>query len=212
MLYRDIVKARLAGDKKRLTESSLSRVWQHVQNAEKKSVAILSAFRRVDAQGKPISKAENMKRADRLMSTLRSKGYGPTKLIGHWRECTDQSIDYAKCPEDKLVETKEVTFAVVGIGKDEAHKLGNEYDQDAIIYLGPETKGKATLIFRDGGDLVLGDFSAAKIAQGYSRVRGRPFVFEGFDMRPESYIDAITEWVLTGKKTMREAARLVLML
>ena len=60
----------------------------------------------------------------------------------------------------------------------EIHKLGKKYGQDAVIFGGEQTKGNATLIFKDGKVENIGKFSPNKIQQAYSKLKGgKTFVF-----------------------------------
>jgi len=170
MTFQAVLAAR--GDLDALNEASLSRVYQHVKKAKKKSFGILTSWRAGN------SKRENLADFKRLAGEVRSLGLGFFKLIGHWKECQDPTVDYAKCPPDQLQDTKEPALFVPGISLKDVKRLGAKYEQDAVVYGGPDTDGKVMLIPRGGSMSSLGSFSPNKIAQAYSRVRGRPFTFE----------------------------------
>ena len=170
MTFQDVLAAR--GDPDAMNEASLGRVYQHVKNSEKKSFGILTSWRAGS------SKRENLANFKRLAGEVRSLGLGFFKLLGHWKECQDPNIDYAKCPPDQLEDTKEPALFVPGISLEDVKRLGNKYEQDAVVYAGPDTGGKVQLVFRGGSTTSIGKFSPSKIAQAYSRVRGRPFTFE----------------------------------
>lgn len=185
--FRRIVEAREAGDVELLCEASLGRVYQHVLKASTKSLAILTAFR----GGR--SKNDNLDANKKLMGDIRSLGLGAFKLRGRWRECQDPSIPYDDCPQAKMLDVGEPSMGVVGIEKKQAARLGKKYDQDAIVYLGPETDGKAILIFKDGKELVIGAFKPQRIAQAYSKVKGKSFVFEGWEYPAQTHVEVLIE-------------------
>jgi hypothetical protein len=188
VLYREIVRARLSGDIDALTEASLGRVFQHVKKSGKNaSLVLITAFR----SGR--TKKENLAANKRLEQEVRSLGYGLFKIIGHWRECKDNTVPYKKCPEDKLVDVKEMTFGVPGMDRETAKKLTKKYDQDGSVYVGPDTKGKAIVIERDGGSFSIGAFTPQKVVQGWSQVRGGHWTFEGFDYPPQSCTEVLIE-------------------
>ena len=176
-----------------LNEASLGRVYWYVQQADNQSLAILTAYRGEN------TKRDNESLHERLAHDLRSAGLGACKLWARWRECEDRSIPYGDCPPNKIVEVSEPVFAVVGITMELAHKLGNKYDQDAILFLGPKTQGKAILNFRDGSEDVIGTFRPERIAQAYSRTKGKTFFFVGFDYPPQTFAQAMIEQTMMRK-------------
>lgn len=96
-----------------LTESSLSRIWQHVEN--KDSVfAVISAYQGDDPN---VDKKNHVK----LHNEIRSMGYGLIEFESQW--------EY----DDGFVG-KEKSFMVPSIKKDEALKLCKKYNQEAILY------------------------------------------------------------------------------
>ena len=64
-------------------ESSLSRLFKHM---DKNDIGIISASRDQDDNGNPLSYKDNQKRTEQLLKGLRNRGYGPTKLRGHFEE------------------------------------------------------------------------------------------------------------------------------
>jgi hypothetical protein len=167
-----------------LDEGSLSRIQRHIAGATATSWGMLSAER------KGLSPQENAIRTAELKSKIREKGLGFVPMKGGWRECQDSDIPYNQCPPEKLVNTTENSFFVPNISRDDVHELGNAYQQDAIIYGGPDTKGFAQLVFGDGNVESIGKFNAENmdtvLSQGYSRMRnGRQFVFREKPTTPE---------------------------
>lgn len=167
------------GDKSKINEASIKRVAQHVKQTASKSFGILTASR--DAY----SSKENAARNKKLEGTVRSLGLGFFKLKGHWMECKDPNIDYAKCPNNMKVPVIEISLFVPNLTLKQALKLAKKYDQDSIVYQGPETKDKVELVSKNGSSIdKLGKFNPDAIGRAYSKVKGRTFTFEGFQWQP----------------------------
>lgn len=168
-----------SGNKSKINEASLSRVYQHVMSDGSESFAIITAYRYQN------SKEANMALNKKLEADIRSLGLGFFKLKGYWLECQDSNIEYADCPKDQLVPSIEQSLFVPNINKKQATALAKKYDQDAIVYQGPDIIGNVLLISKSGAKIaMLGKFSPNKIAQGYSKIKGRNFTFEGFEYKP----------------------------
>lgn len=157
----------------KLDEASLGRVLQHVQGKKNvKNWGMMTAYRYVNTpnQNKTLNK--------QLEAELRKMGHGFFKVEGHWVECQDGNLSYEDCPKDLLKDAIEESLFVPNISAKEIHKLGKKYGQDAVIFGGEETKGNATLIFKDGKVENIGKFSPNKIQQAYSKLKGgKTFVF-----------------------------------
>jgi hypothetical protein len=171
----------------RLNEASLSRVYQHVQKAGDKGFGIVTSWR----AGKV--KAQNLRDFKKLKGEVRSMGLGFFKLIGNWRECQDPDVAYDDCPESELESSKEPALFIPGIDQAQIKQLMKKYSQDAVVYAGPETKGDVVLLLRGGSPTKIGKFSPGRIAQAYSRVRGRAFAFEGFEYPAQSWAEKLIE-------------------
>lgn len=116
LMIKDIVK----NSAKSITiESSLSRVWQHVQNPDG-SFAIISAHLR------PLSKAENQERHEELQSWVRDLGYGYIELDSGYSSFGEEGEGEALVEEQSLM--------IPGIGKGEAVKIAQEYSQESILF------------------------------------------------------------------------------
>lgn len=157
----------------RLDEASLGRVLQHIQG--KKSVknwGMMTAYRYSNTPN------QNKKLNKQLEGELRSKGYGFFKVEGHWVECQDGNLSYKDCPPNLLKDAIEESLFIPNVSAKDIHKLGKKYGQDAVIFGGEQTKGNATLIFKDGKVENIGKFSPNKIQQAYSKLKGgKTFVF-----------------------------------
>lgn len=176
----DLVDALHSGDGDAVTAASLGRVRQHVQNLNEQHFAILSANRA------GLSPAENKARFKKLIQMVRSLGLGYIKLVGHWMECQDEDIEYEDCPEEDLVDSTEPSLFVPGMRLKDAHRIGGKFQQDAIVYGGPDADGNVVLAFR-GSSLspskmmkIGNKFSPRTIGQGFSELanqQGRGFAF-----------------------------------
>jgi hypothetical protein len=157
----------------KLDESSLGRVLQHVQGKKNvKNWGMMTAYRYANTpnQNKTLNK--------KLEGELRKMGHGFFKVEGHWVECQDGNLSYEDCPKNLLKDAIEESLFVPNISAKEIHKLGKKYGQDAVIFGGEQTKGNATLIFKDGKVENIGKFSPNKIQQAYSKLKGgKTFVF-----------------------------------
>lgn len=153
--YRDILDAKTPEE---LTEASLGRVFQHVSGDT--SFAVISAFRG------NLSPAENNKRHKSLKTEVRKRSLGFFELKGVGQE------------EDGG-ESIEKTLMIPQIVLKTAIQLSKKFDQFAMLYKGDETKHKVAMIEMDSEQMtLLGVFKPQKMGQFYSRVKGKPFVFE----------------------------------
>jgi hypothetical protein len=162
--YQDILAATTPEE---LTEASLGRIFQHVQGDD--SFAVISAFR--DAN----SPAENNKQHKALKAAIKARNLGFFEMRGVGQE------------EDGG-ESVEKTVMIPKMSKQLAMKLGKDFDQFAVLYKGPETGNKVVMIEMDGRkETKLGEFKPQKMGQFYSKVKGRPFVFESM---PQDWFEA----------------------
>ncbi len=148
----------------KLHEASLGRAYQLYQNTKNKSFGIITAFRKGN---KP---EINNKNNEKLEHIIRSWGYGFIVLKGYGNE---------RDKEGNVKQVIEWSFWVNGITKEQIIKAGKKFEQDFVLYAGPDTGGKVTGI--DLGDEIetdLGEFHPMKIGQFYSKIKGKPFVFE----------------------------------
>ena len=185
--FLDILEARDRG-KDSLNEASLNRVHQHVADKEEGgSFGILTSWRSANP------KKTNVTNMERLQQDLRSMGLGFFKMKGHWRECTTPGMPYSQCEETDLKDVVEPSLFVPGISHDQVEMLRSKYEQDSVVYAGPETDGSVTLMFNDGTKADIGHFNPHKIAQAYSTVKGSNFTFEGFEYPAQSFTEGMME-------------------
>ena len=180
----EILEAKESGNRSLLNEASLYRVYAHVRNTQNKSFAIITSYRNSNA---PLANKESFKQ---LQSTIRSMGLGYNKLVGHWQESQNSEVTYDKAAPEELVDATEPSLFITGITLQDALSLGIKYNQDAIVYSGVETNGKVVLVFRDGSTSEIGEFTPHKIAQAYSTIKGKNFVFE---YKAQSWIETTIE-------------------
>ncbi len=190
----EILLARFLKDKESLHEASLARVWQHVQGAASYGFAILTSWRQ-SIDGKFLSTKENHDRLQRLKKQLRELGLGFFVVNGHWKECQQADVAWEDCPPEQMVDAVEPALFVTRVSLEQAHKLGNEFQQDAILYAGPETEGNAVLMDRSGKMIDLGTFSPNTVSQGFSQLRkgGRTFKFECLSWPTQGRTEALVE-------------------
>ena len=121
---------------------------------------IMTAYRKLNADGSEKTKEENINRNFELRSKLNSIKMGVHQLIGHWRECKNKDISHQDCPESDMVDLVERSYFVpmpkemdVDKFKEILLSLSDEYQQDAIIF----SDGKdINLLFPNGDQASLG--------------------------------------------------------
>jgi len=162
-----------------LTESGLSRVWKQTKEHD---FGTITAFRSAKDcnKGEAYTKADNMKRNKSLVSKLQSLRYGITKIKGSYIE------NYGSQNEKEVGENSFIVIDLQDKGtlKKDLLKLGEEFEQDSIIF---GKAGKAgTLVGSnkcpDGypgyrKEAKQGGAIFGKTGEFMSRVKGRPFIF-----------------------------------
>ena len=168
-----------------LDEGSLVRLYQHTID---RNIGIITAFR-----GR-YTKQENLSRNGKLQAEIRSAGFGFYRMEGHYIEGFGSEASK---------DVKEQSFLVIGDkGNDNGKlkgilkKLGGKYNQDSILYKSFGVKN-AMLIGTQSSDeegnpvefpgynneISVGEFKPMKVNQFYSKMKGRPFVFESYGMQ-----------------------------
>lgn len=146
-----------------VTAFSLSRLLHHIKSG--KPFAILTAWKSVDAEGFQVPPEVNKANMANLVKDLRSLGLGFVPLSGAGQE-EGGAVSY------------EPSFFVPGISKEDAIRLGDKYNQYAVLW-GKEGDS-VSLILNDGSEILLEDrpvFDRNKIEQYWSEWRGRAFSF-----------------------------------
>ena len=194
---RQIIEAELSNQLSQLFEGSLSRIMQHVKNAKEKGFAILTSWRQSN------EKAANIANFQALKGKVREKGLGFIQLRGHWQECQDPEVKYDECPPDQMADSIEPSLMVIGLDLKSAMALGEAYQQDAVVYAGPETGGMVQLHFKDGSTMDIGTFSPMAIGQAFSEYRSKKsgdmskvarfFKFEGHSYPAQTHLEKLVE-------------------
>jgi len=162
-----------------LNESSLSRVYRHIQEHD---CVIITAFRddtedKTNCTERSVIGGDNKERNRDLKATLLGLGYGVTAVDGSYVE--DFGSETAK-------EVKEDSLFCVNLKDDPSFvetmaALGEKFCQDSIIVF---PKGGESVYLRGtnnasfpgyGSEQSVGDFVGGKEAEFMTRVKGRPF-------------------------------------
>lgn len=162
-----------------LEESGLSRLVRQIESHQ--DWAVITAYRN------QYSEDENEQRNAKLKAILDRNHLGPEELIGHWRECQLDGVEWDQCPPDKLVDVTERSFFIVrpqhmdqGEFKGFVMFLIENFDQDGAMV---SFDDDVFILQHDGSTIDIGDnLKLDKMGQAYSqhvKDRDHPFVFEG---------------------------------
>ncbi len=161
-----------------LKESSLSRVYKHWQDTTEgnQSYAMLTSQRSIKhypGLTKSQWESEQRKRWELLSSDLKRMGLSWIVAEGRSEE------EFEENGITKTIKVKEPSMFILGITWKQAVELAKKFNQDTFIYAGPETGGKVWLADQTEKSVAkFPEFKAGRIAQFYSKVKGRPFYFE----------------------------------
>ena len=165
--------------KRFLKESSLSRLYRHMQEHES---ATLSAFRN------EFTKKENLERNRELKAELLGRGYGVTRILGSY-------IENFETP--KAIEVAEESFFVSNRKDDpdfvlEIARLGEDFNQDSVLIVDKGAQDAYLLGTSPEGEFPqygkkesLGALKMGGEAEFMSRVGGRPYTFSPEEMNEE---------------------------
>jgi len=168
-----------------LNESSLSRIFKHMSEHD---TGTITAFRdkkdcnNPSVENNTYSKKENMQRNKSLFYKLQKLGYGVTSVKGSY-------IENYKSKDAK--EVGENVFFVVDLKdtgklKDNLKKLGEEFDQDSILFI-PLSGKSAELIGTNkcpdtypgyGSKVTYNKRKLGSEGEFMTRINGTPFIFE----------------------------------
>lgn len=168
-----------------ITESSLARIWQHIQNDN--SFGVISPFRG------EVSIEENFGRLIELKDYIRSNlKFGFIELEGGFKE---------KAKNGKYRWVEERSLFIPKIRKSDLIELGEKYDQDSVVYKDNDEFvllstnkndgiGKTLTNFVKQNDKDKLDFDSEKTKEFFSKLlkgghRDRKWVFNDVD---ESYL------------------------
>lgn len=183
-----------------LGESSLSRIWQHIQNHQ---AGAISGYRDEN------SKEENKQNNREIKAYLRRKGYSVTGVQGSYIENFNS---------ENAREVGEPSFFVVDIEDKgtlikDLSALGRRFDQDSVLLIPKGGKGKGAYLFgtskRDdtfptyGQTIVVGDSKFGKAAGEFlSRIGGRAFAFE--EVKYPGTINGKRGWAILAEQVEKE--------
>ncbi len=150
-------------------ETDLSRVYEHFES--ERPIAILSAFREED------SYSENDAHNRLLACKFKKAKYGYFFLEGHWE--VDDAGNKSPAKEDSVLALGTANDS--GRLKKLALTLAKQYEQESVLFKSEGQTG-VSLIYQDGTVKDIGKFELSKLAEAYSRQRGKAaqtFVFDG---------------------------------
>lgn len=186
---------------KNVNESGLSRIYQHYMEHDSGTI---SAFRG------DIDLKENKERNKELKGYLLSQGYGVTSIKGIYIE------NYGK--EDAR-EVDEESFFVVDLKdsgklKEDLIKMGKKYNQDSITFSKSGNEDGVYYLIGtnkdgypgEGKKIKLGKAMFGKDGEFYSKINGRPFVFESYKNvnSYHDFDDSLKKYSLFSKKYIKE--------
>jgi hypothetical protein len=143
---------------KKLNEASLGHVYWHYLESKSASFAIISHYSKIEIK-------HNKQKVKYLIHELNRDNY--FHLWGHYQKDGPTGI-----------HAVEPYFFVIGIPLNNIRELLEQYGQYSILYSGPETGGHVQNYKNIGPENDIGPFHPNKIAQFYSKIIGRPLVFE----------------------------------
>jgi hypothetical protein len=149
--FRRLVEAKLRHQL--VTEASLSHFYQVWLDSGEKSFAILTSWRGSDSLSKNKENFEDIKKR------LRAWGYGYIRTMGNWKGGSEPSL------------------FIPGISRARAVGLMHMYEQEAILYAGPDTNGQAVIIASDGEITNIGPWHSRK-GDNWTSWKNRNFTFE----------------------------------
>lgn len=181
--------------KNEINESSLSRIWNQVQEHDSGTISAFRYSKECNGEGEVYTKKENKDNSYILRSNLLKLGYSVTKIFG---------VGLENYKSDNEIEVQEESYIVIDIedkGKLKADliKLGEKFNQDAITF--QEKGGDYYLISSNhctksypgfgkiGKEVKLGKPIYGKKGEFFSKVNGRPFVFESLKSVPVTLSD-----------------------
>lgn len=186
-----------------LNESSLSRLWRKYKEFDSGTI---TAFR----GSKDIK--TNLKNNLELKTELIRRGYSVTAIDGVYIE------NYGKPNAQEVREKSFIVFDVNGNGKlrKDLEELGNKYDQDSITYSCAAT-GEYYLIGTNktgypgmGVEVKLGKPMFGKSGEFHSKIKNRPFVFEGISQGIDDWDAQLTKYNISRIRSVKMSSDYVL--
>jgi len=199
-IIKSVIKEEKEKTKKNLFESSLSRIWQHIENGD--TFGVVSAYK------SELSEVENKQRHKELASDIRSMGYG----------FIEQKSVYTYFDDEEGVPMEEKSYFIPKISLKDILTLGANYEQESIIFKDDskfaliDVNNKSTLMnFAKGGrgDSLTFDENVLKYANSQlvksNKNSRKSFAFKGKD--DDIVMDSLQEHIIPSKtQIMIEAA------
>ena len=162
----DIAEAYISHDPDRMTEATMSRVWQHHAQSGHKSFALMTSWR------SDVPHEQNLNNWESFKQEIKDHGHGYSLMRGKGQE------EHPSDP-NKTISTWEPSAMVHGISLDHAKALGKKHNQWGILYSGPETKGNTHMIeLGSDSHTDLGKFHAKRVGDYWTslRFKGKKFM------------------------------------
>lgn len=158
---------------------SLTRFFNHFQNYD---MAILTAFRKVDSEGTPLTWQANIQRNKKLKKQIRDAGYGFIQVKGYYSEVDPTTKENTPVYEQSIVVV-DVNRGGIGNLKSNAIKWGEEWSQDSILF--KPANGDAVIIgtndtsdIQRGVEILIGKEKFNTPAEIFTKLKGdRQFSF-----------------------------------
>lgn len=177
---------------KHILEASLSRIWRDFQDNE---FCIITSWR--------VGSRSNKQNLSALKSQVRSAGFGYVRIDGVGQEEVDGKIKSVKEPSLLVKNVKEGGEPVMDTKKFEKFmvKLARKYEQWGIVLHNPDKGTRLIALKDDDGtptsprvDMKMSSFNPMKTGQFFSKLKGKPFKFEGFKYAdpPENWIQGLS--------------------
>ena len=178
--------------REQIVESSLSRIWRDFRNNE---FGIVTSWR--------VGDTDNRQNLSKLKSAIRGAGYGFVRIDGVGQEEVDGKVVQANEPSLLVKNVKKGGGPLVDTKKFEKfmYSLGKKYKQWGIVLHHPDKGTRLIALKNDDGksispkvDAKMRKFNPMKTAQFFSKLKGKPFTFEGFKYakQPENWIHGMS--------------------
>ncbi len=184
----DIANAYFRGDLEGVTEMSLISMWtRSIQGPNEASFGIITSWKH------ELSLEENIQILDLFIELLKSWRLTFYRLYAYWQTDTlleNASDDYHILEKCRDIY-RELLLFIPWISLQQLAVAGRKFDQDGWVYTGPQTRGQVKMILLEGTEETLGGFSPEAVIEAYKKARSYGFIFKGFRMPPQGFMDGI---------------------
>ena len=158
---------------------SLRRLRDLVMQASGDAEGRVRSFGVVSPDRSELSPEETTIRRSQMKAALKSLGRGYVVQTGFWNETVTGTRG-----EQLKVPVREMSFFIPGITLKQLRELASWFDQEGVVYAGPETQGQVQVLGDGWADTIgslqtLTNTPQAEV-EGYenrSELKGRPYVF-----------------------------------